>query len=86
MVILSKRGERQLFAGCLPLEVAINPAMARLRKSRLRGKNSGYVLPMQRRAYQALNVFGVRIWVNRPRLFGGYRWKVRRATIAAFVK
>ena len=86
MVMLSKRGERQLFAGCLPLEVAINPAMARLRKSRLRGKNSGYVLPMQRRAYQALNVFGVRIWVNRPRLFGGYRWKVRRATIAAFVK
>lgn len=86
MVILSERGERQLFAGCLPLDVARNPAMARLRKARRRGKNSGYKLPMQRRAYQALNVFGVRIWVSKPRLFGGYKWKARRATVAAYVK
>ncbi len=86
MVRLSERGERALFAGYTRLEVARNPAMAARRQARYRGKNSGYRLPMQRRAYQCMNCMGVRIWANKPRLFGGYRWKARRATIAAFVK
>lgn len=38
----------------------------------------------QRRAYQALNVCGVRIWVDKPRMFGGYKWRARRATVAAY--
>lgn len=38
------------------------------------------------RAYQALNVVGVRIWVDKPRQFGGYKWRARRATVAAYCK
>jgi hypothetical protein len=84
-VMLSTRQNRALFAGFTRLAVASNPAMARLRKARYRGKNSGYRLPMQRRAYQALNCMGVRIWACKPLQFKGCKWRARRATVAAFV-
>ena len=84
MVRLSERAGRKLFARCLPIDLARNPAMAARRKARLERKNSGYKLPGQRRAFRALNVFGVRIWVNKPRQFGGYKWRARRATVAAY--
>lgn len=38
------------------------------------------------RAYQALNVVGVRIWVDKPRQFGGLRWLEARACMASFVE
>lgn len=86
MVRLSERAERKLFAGYLPIDLARNPAMAARRKARRERKNSGYKLQNQRRAYRALNVFGVRIWVNKPRLFGGNKWRARRATVGAYCK
>lgn len=86
MVILSERGERALFAGYRRIDLARNPAMAARRKAMQRGKNSGYRLPGQRRAFQCLNVMGLRIWANRPRFFGGNRRRARRATVAAYVK
>lgn len=82
LVRLSKRGERALFNGHDRLSLAVNPAMVALRKARRSRAHSGYVLPNQRRAYQALNVMGLRIWVNKPRQFGGYKWRAARATVA----
>lgn len=84
MVILSERGERALFKGYRPFELARNPEMVKRRKARYRGANSGYRLPGKRRAYQCLNVMGVRIWANKPRQFGGMKWRARRATVAAY--
>lgn len=81
-VRLSERGFRALFNGRIPLATAKNPAMAALRKARRSRAHSGYVLPNQRRAYQALNVMGLRIWVNKPQQFKGYKWRARRATVA----
>lgn len=73
MVRLSKRAERKLFAGYLPIDLARNPAMAARRKARRARKNSvlGYKLPNQRRAFRARNVLGRMIWANKPRRFGG---------------
>lgn len=84
MVRLSKRAERKLFAGYLPIDLARNPAMAARRMARRARKNCGYKLPNQRRAYQVLSVMGVRIWVNKPRQFGGKKWRARRATVAGY--
>lgn len=42
-------------------------------------------MPNQRRAYQCLNVCGVRIWANKPRQFKGMKWRARCATVARFV-
>lgn len=86
LVRLSERGERALFAGCTRLEVAVNPFMAERRKARRRGGNSGYLLPNQRRAYQCLNVMGLRIWANKPLQFKGRKWRARRAVVAVYVK
>ena len=86
MVRLSKRAERKLFAGYLPIDLARNPEMRARRVARRRGKSSGYKLPNQRRAYQALSVMGVRIWVNKPRAFKGCKRRALRATVAAYCK
>lgn len=86
MVILSERGERALFRGYRRLDVSRNPAMQARRLAERRGENSGYKLPGQRRAVRCFNVRGKMIWFNRPKLFGGYRWKARRATVAAYCK
>lgn len=82
---LSERGERALFRGCRVFELSNNPFMRARRLARRRGKNSGYQLPNQRRAYQCLNVCGVRIWANKPRQFKGVEWRARCATVARFV-
>ena len=84
-LVWSARQDRIYFLGCMPLELSRNPFMAARRKSRYRGKNSGYRLPNQRRAYQCLNVFGVRIWADKPRQFKGMKWRARCATVARFV-
>ena len=86
MVRLSKRAERQLFAGYLPIDLAINQAMAARRKARRAWKHSGCCMPGQRRAYRAKNVFGRVIWINKPRRFGGLRWLEGRACMASFVE
>lgn len=86
LVRLSERGERALFRGYRALDLAQNPFMRARRAAQYRGANSGYVLPMQRRAYQCLNVLGVRIWANKPRQFDGMKWRARRATVARFVE
>ena len=87
MVRLSERGERALFAGYRRIDVARNPAMAARRIAGVRG---GYdtrrIYAARGRAYQALNGMGRRIWVDKPRLFGGYKWRERQATIAQFVE
>ena len=84
-VVWSARQDRVYFLGCMPLELSRNPFMAARRKARYRGKNSGYRLPNQRRAYQCLSVYGVRIWANKPRQFKGVKWRARCATVARFV-
>ena len=86
MVKLSERAERKLFAGYLPIDLAINPAMAARRKARRARKNSGYKLPNQRRAFRARNVLGRMIWANKPRRFGGLRWIEARACMASFAE
>ena len=87
MVRLSERGERALFAGYRRIDVARNPAMAARRIAGVRG---GYdtrrIYAARGRAYQALNGMGRRIWVDKPRLFGGYKWRGRQATIERFVE
>lgn len=85
LVRLSERGERALFRGCRVFELSNNPFMRARRLARRRGKNSGYKLPNQRRAYQCLNVCGVRIWADKPRQFKGMKWRARCATVARFV-
>jgi len=84
LVVLSERKERALFAGYQRWQVARNPFMAARRMARYSRANSGYKLPNQRRAFQAMNCMGVRIWANKPRMFGGRRWQARRATVASF--
>jgi len=84
-VVWSARQDRIYFLECMPLELSRNPFMAARRKARQCGKNSGYRLPNQRRAYQCLNVCGVRIWANKPRQFKGMKWRARCATVARFV-
>lgn len=85
LVRLSERAGRALFAGYNGLEVAVNPFMVKRRLARYRGANSGRSLPNQRRAYQCLNVYGVRIWANKPQQFKGRKWRARCATVARFV-
>lgn len=85
LVRLSERAGRASFAGYNGLEVAVNPFMVKRRLARYRGANSGRSLPNQRRAYQCLSVYGVRIWANKPRQFGGMKWRARCATVARFV-
>lgn len=84
-VVWSARQDRIYFFGCVPLELLRNPFMAARRKARYRGKNSGYLLPNQRRVYQRLPNWA-RIWANKPRQFKGMKWRARRETIAAYVK
>ena len=80
MVRMSKRAERGMFAGHRRLDLARSTFLtARRIAAWKRSKLRGQVL-----AYQALNVLGVRIWANKPRFFGDYRWFSRRATVARF--
>ena len=84
-VRLSVRAERALFAGIRVLPSSKNPFLRARKKARVLGRKGGYRLPNQRRAYQCLNVFGVRIWADKPRQFKGMKWRARCATVARFV-
>lgn len=83
--VLSARQWRAQFAGVRVLSLSNSPFLVARRKARQRGKNSSYRLPNQRRAYQCLNVCGVRIWADKPRQFKGMKWRARCATVARFV-
>lgn len=73
--------ERQfrVYGKCLPLDVARSPwaRARRLARGRFRKKRGALGL----RSFQALNVFGVRIWVDKPRMFGGMKWRANCATV-----
>lgn len=76
---------RAQFAGIRVLPSSSNPFLVARKKARVLGRKGGYLLPNQRRAYQCLNVYGVRIWANKPRQFKGMKWRARCATVARFV-
>lgn len=79
MVRESVRAFRAHFGKCRPIDIARSRFMTERRKAarRLRSR-----MPSQRRAFQALNCYGRRIWADKPRLFNGYIWRARRATVA----
>lgn len=79
----SVRAFRANWKGCARLQMASNPFMVARRKAAYQKRRR---LPGQMRAYQALNVMGVRIWANKPRLFKGYAWRARRATVARSIE
>ncbi len=69
------------FAVYKPIALARSGFMTERRKAAARLPSC---LRSQRRAYQALNVMGRRIWADKPVPFGGYRWLARRATVSSF--
>lgn len=78
----STREFRANFSWCLPIDLASSKFMTarRIAAHRLRSR-----MPSQRRAFQALNCMGRRIWADKPRLFNGRRWIASRgATVARF--
>ena len=75
----STRQFRARFCKCIPLDVSRSKwAMARrLAQSRFRRTRGALGV----RSYQALNVMGLRIWVDKPRQFGGKKWRANCATV-----
>lgn len=75
----SERQHRAAFAGCLPIDVSQSAwaKARRLARGCFRKKRGALGV----RARQALNVCGVRIWADKPRLFGGREWKAACATV-----
>jgi len=63
--------------GLRPLNVALSAFLTERRRAAWKRSK----MPGQLRAYQALNCYGVRIWANRPRQFGGMRWRAACATV-----
>ena len=82
MVRESERAFRANWKPCTRLEMAVNPFMRERRKAAYPKRRRVREL----RAFQALNVMGVRIWANKPRLFGGMKWRARRATVARSIE
>lgn len=83
MVMESQRAFRAHFAKCKPIDIAVSPFMAarRIAARRLRSR-----MPSQKRAFQALNCCGVRIWVDKPRQFGGRKWRAECATVSRSIE
>lgn len=80
----STRQFRARFAGCLPVDISLGKWARDRRLSRGRFKRTRGALGVRSR--QALNLMGVRIWVDKPRIFGGKLWLARCATIARHVE
>lgn len=83
-VVLSARKDRAQWAGFERWQVARNPFMRARRIARLGFGRSCFRNKKRVRAFQAMNCMGVRIWADKPRMFGGRSWQARRATVASF--